>query len=147
MSCGRHFKTRRKLKGIDKNKMQACITKIETCEGGFVIKEEKYGFHDKRENNKGKGKLLQEEDVLQQEKGEEIDVKGKGIMVEYTGFDGANMATVEYIGFDAENMAVVENRAARAGSLLPSGVKKNLLGAVKGLAIAYLPFLPTSNPR
>ena len=64
---------------------------------------------------------------MQQEKGEEIDVKGKGIMVEYTGFDAANMAAVEYTGFDTANMAVVDGvakRVAGAGGLLPSGVIK-----------------------
>ena len=99
MSSGRPFRTRLKWKGIDKNKMQASVTKIQTGQGGVVIKEDEGVFHDKRVKNKGKGKLLQEEDDLQQEKSKEVvktykrgfDAKGKGIMVEFPGFDGENM--------------------------------------------------------
>ena len=90
MSSGRPFMTRRKWKGIDKNKLQV----------GVVIQQEKDVIHDKSIKNKGKGKLILEEDVLQEEKGEEFvktykrgfDGNVKAIMVEIPGFDGENIA-------------------------------------------------------
>ena len=102
MSSGRPFMTRRKWKGIDKNKLQVGVV---IKEGKDVIhdktsKQEKDVIHDKSIKNKGKGKLIMEEDDLQEEKGEEVvktykrgfDGNGKAIMVEIPGFDGENIA-------------------------------------------------------
>ena len=122
MSSGRPFRTRLKWKWIDKNKMQASVTKMETVQGGVVIKEEKGVFHDKRENNKGKGKLLQEECFCQVLNLQEVvktykrgfDGKGKAIMVEFPGFDVENKA-------DGDG---VENRSGGAADIVPSGVNK-----------------------
>ena len=77
MSSGRPFMTRSKWKGINETDLQDDV----------VIHEEK-------------GKLILEEDVLQEGKGEEVvktykrgfDVNGKAIMVEILGNDGENIA-------------------------------------------------------
>lgn len=104
------FRTRRQWQGIDKKKMQGSGTRTPRVKGGVVIKDEEGVVAKKREKikGKGKGKMVDEEDVLPRKKGREVvqefkrglDGKGKAKMVEFAGFDVENLP-----GFDVEGKA------------------------------------------
>lgn len=72
MTSPTHFITQRKWKGIDRNKKQGSVSKIQEMKGGVVIREVEGFLITKRDKIKGKRKLVEDEDVFQKKNGEAI---------------------------------------------------------------------------